>query len=343
MSKNDLNPLLSWLGAAAVAAGCATAAWLPIAPPAFAQLTHLPSQASSSCRSAAAQQVTTSAVGQPQGWSATAFNTLCNGVETSTDPATCFSHVMTSNSVNYGGGTNWNPNNALRLCAGASNAQRRISCFDRKIGERVAWGQAIDQCIAEERTLNVQVVTPTAPRVVTAPVAAPAARAPTVEEIEAARRAAYQTSAIMDCQGPLRVEVSQVRADDARQGTMVQAFFTAATSASDMGPGKCWRRGGWGNGALMGSDNQGVILYQAILGTCPLVSTMRFENGALAEITTNDRIVGMSLIELGRSRASMAVDTTYLGRVDSGRGASGPTRYTGVAAVGASTRPGWCQ
>jgi hypothetical protein len=182
------------------------------------------------------------------------------------------------------------------------------------------------------------------PRITTPPVqVAPAARAPTVEEVQAARAAAYRTPAIMECQGPLRVEVSQVRADDPRQGTVIQAFFTAAASARDMGPGKCWRRGGWGDGMFMNSDNQGVIIYQALLGTCPLVSAMRFENGALSQITTNDRVVGMSLIELGRSRVPMAIDTTYLGRLDPGTGATGPTRYTGVNPVGASTRPGWCQ
>jgi hypothetical protein len=347
MSQSKIRSSLSWLGVGAVIAGCAAVALVQTNAPASAQTPSVTHVQTTVCRGAASGQVATSSQGQAQGWGASALNTLCNGAEDSAEPANCFNHTMTSNSVSWArGSTTWQPNNALRLCAGARDAGRRLNCFTGRIGNNVAWSQAIDQCIAEERTLNVQIQRPTVAPPVTAvitPAAPSGAREPTVEEVATARRAAYATPAQMDCQGPLRVEVSQVRRDDARQGTMIQAFFTAATSAADVGPGKCWRRGGWGNGMFMAPDNQGVILYQAVLGTCPLISSMRFENGALAEITSTDRIIGMTLIELGRSRGGAALDTTYLGRSDTGSGATGPTRYTGVAPVGASTRPGWCE
>jgi len=78
-------------------------------------------------------------------WTAANLAALCKDAETSTEPGKCFKRVM-SGSVNYGGGTSWNPSNALDLCAGARDANARISCFEGKIAQGRGWDMAIGQC-----------------------------------------------------------------------------------------------------------------------------------------------------------------------------------------------------
>lgn len=60
-------------------------------------------------------------------WTAANLAALCKGAEASTEPGKCFKRVM-SGTVSYGGGTSWNPVNALRLCAGALDANARVAC-----------------------------------------------------------------------------------------------------------------------------------------------------------------------------------------------------------------------
>lgn len=77
-------------------------------------------------------------------WSDTNINNLCTGNETSTAPAQCFNNVM-HGGVNWGGGTQWNWDNALRLCKGAPDPNSRVDCFKSKVGAS-GWSSAIDQC-----------------------------------------------------------------------------------------------------------------------------------------------------------------------------------------------------
>jgi hypothetical protein len=48
--------------------------------------------------------------------------------------------------INWGGGTQWQWQNALDLCKGTNNANNTISCFQGKIGAGSAWQQAISAC-----------------------------------------------------------------------------------------------------------------------------------------------------------------------------------------------------
>ena len=48
--------------------------------------------------------------------------------------------------INWGGGTRWNWQNALNLCAGTKNASSTFSCFSRKIDRGVIWQNAIGAC-----------------------------------------------------------------------------------------------------------------------------------------------------------------------------------------------------
>lgn len=78
-------------------------------------------------------------------WAAANLAALCKGAEASTEPGKCFKRVM-SGTVNFGGGTNWNPSNALKLCVGALDANARVTCFEGKIAQGIAWATAIDRC-----------------------------------------------------------------------------------------------------------------------------------------------------------------------------------------------------
>lgn len=79
-------------------------------------------------------------------WTAANLAALCKGAETSIEPGKCFKRVM-GGTVSYGGGTIWNPTNALRLCAGTLDANARIACFEGKITQGMAWAAAADQCV----------------------------------------------------------------------------------------------------------------------------------------------------------------------------------------------------
>ena len=80
-------------------------------------------------------------------WSAGNLKALCEGAETSTEPGACFARVTTGG-VNWGGGTSWNPSNALDLCRATRNASATIGCFQAQIARRVHWRQAIPACRA---------------------------------------------------------------------------------------------------------------------------------------------------------------------------------------------------
>ncbi len=115
---------------------------------------------------------------------------LCKGAETSTEPGTCYARVM-GGTVSFGGGTNWNPTNAVRLCAGAPNANARIGCFNGKIAQGVTWGTAIDQCTGKSASIDPTVLAKTG-----APTKAPR-KVPTRPTSDSSRTC----SATEDCDG----------------------------------------------------------------------------------------------------------------------------------------------
>ena len=116
---------------------------------------------------------------------------LCRGAETSTEPGACYARLM-GGGVSYGGGTTWNPTNAVRLCAGAQDANARIGCFSGKIAQGVVWGAAIAQCTGKSASID-----PTVSGTTRAPPAKPQPKVPTRPTSSSPRTC----SATGDCDG----------------------------------------------------------------------------------------------------------------------------------------------
>jgi len=77
-------------------------------------------------------------------WVPANVDRLCQGAR-SVQPARCFARVM-HGGVNWGGGTQWQWGNAIDLCAGTSNSQATIACFQRGIAGGQSWSAAIATC-----------------------------------------------------------------------------------------------------------------------------------------------------------------------------------------------------
>ena len=56
----------------------------------------------------------------------------------------CLTHLM-GGTVNWGGGTVWEPDNAQRLCAGAKDLSP-VKCFEARIAKKTPWPEAISAC-----------------------------------------------------------------------------------------------------------------------------------------------------------------------------------------------------
>jgi hypothetical protein len=77
-------------------------------------------------------------------WASGNMDRLC-GTTNSDQPAKCFNTIMHGN-VNWGGGTQWQWENAVNLCAGSLNANRTVVCFKKQISEGKNWSAAINAC-----------------------------------------------------------------------------------------------------------------------------------------------------------------------------------------------------
>lgn len=77
-------------------------------------------------------------------WAQNNIDRLCGSVGTD-QPAQCFNQVM-HHGVNWGGGTQWQWENALNLCAGSLNANRTVACFKKAITQGNNWSTAINSC-----------------------------------------------------------------------------------------------------------------------------------------------------------------------------------------------------
>lgn len=128
---------------------------------------------------------------------------LCKGVETSREPGACYARVM-SGAVNFGSGTNWNPSNALRLCAGASDAGARIGCFNGKIAQGIVWGQAIDQCAGTSMSNDPVVFAKSGP---------PPVKTPPNRPVKTTPNSAQTCSATGDCDRD-GVSIAELDCDD---------------------------------------------------------------------------------------------------------------------------------
>lgn len=70
---------------------------------------------------------------------------LCANASDSEEPGVCYERLM-SGTINWGGGTKWQPANAVNLCMGSRDARKTIACFKDAIQGGQTWQNAIDKC-----------------------------------------------------------------------------------------------------------------------------------------------------------------------------------------------------
>lgn len=70
---------------------------------------------------------------------------LCEGAEESAAPVRCLQTVM-GGTVDWGGGTQWAPVNAVNLCRGTADAPATVACFEGRVGAGAGWRDAIAAC-----------------------------------------------------------------------------------------------------------------------------------------------------------------------------------------------------
>ena len=78
-------------------------------------------------------------------WEPANIERLCKGTTAPKAPGECFNKVM-QGQVKWGSDAKWEWQNAVSLCAGANNADERITCFQKRVKEGEPWNNAILQC-----------------------------------------------------------------------------------------------------------------------------------------------------------------------------------------------------
>lgn len=79
-------------------------------------------------------------------WSPTNINKLCEGAETSEQPALCFQNVLHGKIATGEGLNNWNWSQAITLCRGTTSAEKTISCYESEIVKGQTHQKAVDTC-----------------------------------------------------------------------------------------------------------------------------------------------------------------------------------------------------
>lgn len=79
-------------------------------------------------------------------WGSSNVNRLCQGAETTTEPAECFEEAMHGQTDTGDGSTRWRWQDALELCKGTRSADDAIACYKDEIGRGRSQAQAIDAC-----------------------------------------------------------------------------------------------------------------------------------------------------------------------------------------------------
>src|SRR6185436_12291994 len=74
-------------------------------------------------------------------WNPTNIDRLCSG-GAGVEPARCFERLIRGQ-VNWGGGSNWEWENAVKLCHASQDSNATIACFEGQIRARIAWESAI--------------------------------------------------------------------------------------------------------------------------------------------------------------------------------------------------------
>jgi hypothetical protein len=78
-------------------------------------------------------------------WDNSWVERLCKGTSNGSEPPACFDLVMRGG-INWGGGTAWNPTNAVDLCEGTNDSKSRIICFQDQIKKGSSWQTGIKVC-----------------------------------------------------------------------------------------------------------------------------------------------------------------------------------------------------
>lgn len=81
----------------------------------------------------------------PSTWDVASLTRLCQGAESSVEPARCYERLM-SGTIKWGSGSVWVSSNALALCGGTRSASKTIDCFVRRIAGRQNWRTSIARC-----------------------------------------------------------------------------------------------------------------------------------------------------------------------------------------------------
>ena len=84
----------------------------------------------------------------------------------------CVKLLTNGGTLDWGGGTQWNPPNAERLCAGVNSAEdivSRFSCFEEDLAATSDWSVSIDNCTGNAQAANGEQPAPQQPAQVTEP------------------------------------------------------------------------------------------------------------------------------------------------------------------------------
>jgi hypothetical protein len=95
------------------------------------------------CRNAVEGRIAWNSAGDTR-WSPQNVDRLCRG-GFADEPARCFERLMRGH-VNWGGGTNWEWENAVDLCHAAQDHRATIGCFEQRVRSGVPWKAAIGAC-----------------------------------------------------------------------------------------------------------------------------------------------------------------------------------------------------
>lgn len=96
------------------------------------------------CFDAVQGQIAWNQAGNTQ-WAAANVNALCEGAQSSTEPAVCFDRVM-HQGVERAGSGQWRWQEVRDLCRGSLDASARIACYEDQIASGAPLGDAISAC-----------------------------------------------------------------------------------------------------------------------------------------------------------------------------------------------------
>lgn len=165
---------------------------------------------------------------------------------------------------------------------------------------------------------------------------APSSSVPTWDEAQSRARS---SSAMMECQGPLTLEIKANDPRDAAKGVHYLLSFKEAASATSVKPGECWRTGGFqfGDGNLNRGLKRGDILYEPVVIKCPAIKTMKIENGKVTG-TFNENVYSERMFAAASGAGRFAFETKWLNFNDATGQANGWGHY--VAVFGDAITPG---